>query len=595
MRPWLSVLCLVPFTAAAGLSFESTPTQLATVNQLYRYDVDGTPSVSTDAGVGYTFAVTEGPADLAVDNLTGEIFWFPAVTGLVPVELTVTNALGEVARQRFVVTVTTGSAPTFAPPSGLVVPLGRPLTLQLRATTGDAPLAWQLLGNPGGALLQPESGSLSWVPMALGPSTFTVSLTNVYGSVTHAFPVEVVDTQLPVPTASLVLQPAGDVVPGSLVQLDASGSTSGTSASGARSFLFDFGDGSPSRYGAEATTQQGYGAPGVYTARVVVENVHLQQAEATTRVVVRTDGGLAPPSARIVADRRGERAPIEVSFACDCAQGDSPLVSYTWEFGDGETSDQPSPTHVYARPGGYNVKLRVGDTVGLEARDSFYLPVWSSEDGLKPPFARARVRPTAIGDAPFSPQLVAEFGDPDGIVVSRTWRLPDGRTLVDEDPTLNLQALGSVRVELSVRDNDDLVSTDVIELRATRDGQLPPVIRSKAASTAKVGAPFVYDEDGRASAVNGPFRWAVGLVVDQQRVGAPAGMTIDEATGALTWTPTSAQLGSQEVALVVTNAAGSAVQRFSVQVAAAPGGCGCDATPWLWSVGAVLVFARRRR
>jgi hypothetical protein len=44
----------------------------------------------------------------------------------------------------------------------------------------------------------------------------------------------------------------------------------------------------------------------------------------------------------------------------------------------------------------------------------------------------------------------------------------------------------------------------------------------------------------------------VGLVVDNARVGAPEGLSIDETTGAVTWVPTSAQLGQQEVALVAT-------------------------------------------
>jgi hypothetical protein len=106
------------------------------------------------------------------------------------------------------------------------------------------------------------------------------------------------------------------------------------------------------------------------------------------------------------------------------------------------------------------VLSRVVDEAGLEGRDSIYVPVWESQGGKKPPFARARVEPAAIGEAPFAPKLVAEFGDPDGIIVNRTWRLPDGRTVVDEDPTLHLDTLGTSRVELTVRDNDGLTNAE---------------------------------------------------------------------------------------------------------------------------------------
>jgi PKD repeat protein len=44
--------------------------------------------------------------------------------------------------------------------------------------------------------------------------------------------------------------------------------------------------------------------------------------------------------------------------------GDS-LVSHAWDFGDGETSDNPTPFHVYAPPGGrFTVTLTVTDDRG---------------------------------------------------------------------------------------------------------------------------------------------------------------------------------------------------------------------------------------
>ena len=36
--------------------------------------------------------------------------------------------------------------------------------------------------------------------------------------------------------------------------------------------------------------------------------------------------------------------------------------SYLWDFGDGVTSNQPSPTHMYAEPGNYTVSLTVSNS-----------------------------------------------------------------------------------------------------------------------------------------------------------------------------------------------------------------------------------------
>src|SRR5262245_10888460 len=146
-------------------------------------------------------------------------------------------------------------------------------------------------------------------------------------------------------------------------------------------------------------------------------------------------------------------APLAVSFSCDCHDGAQPIIAYEWTFGDGEGSSLPALTHAFNRSGGYNVTLRVVDAAGRSARDSRYLGV--GEGARLPPFARARALPVS-GDAPLSVQLVSEFGDPDGLVVSRRWTLPDGRSATDTDPAWVLDKVGPLLARLEVTDNDGL-------------------------------------------------------------------------------------------------------------------------------------------
>ena len=49
-------------------------------------------------------------------------------------------------------------------------------------------------------------------------------------------------------------------------------------------------------------------------------------------------------------------APLEVVFS-DLSRGD--VLTYTWDFGDGETSGLANPVHVYEAPGQYTVSLTV--------------------------------------------------------------------------------------------------------------------------------------------------------------------------------------------------------------------------------------------
>lgn len=67
------------------------------------------------------------------------------------------------------------------------------------------------------------------------------------------------------------------------------------------------------------------------------------------------------PEARIVASVNEGRPPLRVEFT-------SPAAGRTqWNFGDGNTSQEPKTTHVFEKPGLYTVKLTVTDAEGVSA------------------------------------------------------------------------------------------------------------------------------------------------------------------------------------------------------------------------------------
>lgn len=591
----------LPITLALALAFPafaaqpvitSTPRLTTPVNVPYRYDLDGRIDVTGTSPID--LRLQQAPQGMDMDNLTGEIFWLPTVSGDHPVTIIASNAEGT-DQQSFVVTVAMPDAPVINPVAVQEVNQGLPLQLQLSAT-GAAPMVWTMESGPSSSALHPTTGMLTWFPSATGPVTFVFTAANSVGSDRHTWNVEVIDPLLPTPTAAFTRSPPIGDAP-LLVNFDATGSVSNHPTEPVVTHNWDFGDGSPTRVGYFPLLTHGYLQPGSYRAKLTVSNLYLKTNTLDALVQVTKDGGL-PPTARIVADVTKGPAPLRVSFRCECAEGNSAIVGFEWDYGDGEGSVRGEPVHVYAKSGGFNVKLRVTDARGLEANDNIYIGVGLGDK--LPPYARARALPVT-GDTPLTVQLVSEFGDPDGIVVNRRWSLPDGSMRTDTDPLIVIDQVGTHSAKLTVTDTDGLTSTDTVELRVTRNGVLPPKIISTPNLQAVVGEPYQYDEDGRAAARGGlPIMWDLGKIVGNQLVNAPEGMEIERSTGRITWTPQKTQQGEVRVSLSVTNGAGTSVQDFTLQVADQTRSywVACSTAPGvegLWLLTALGLLRRRRR
>jgi gliding motility-associated-like protein len=66
----------------------------------------------------------------------------------------------------------------------------------------------------------------------------------------------------------------------------------------------------------------------------------------------------ALPSTRVTINQ-----PISFTNATQVLQGAGP-ATYTWDFGDNNTSTNPDPTHTYLQPGTYTITLTVTDNLG---------------------------------------------------------------------------------------------------------------------------------------------------------------------------------------------------------------------------------------
>lgn len=62
-----------------------------------------------------------------------------------------------------------------------------------------------------------------------------------------------------------------------------------------------------------------------------------------------------------VSQSAGVQAATPFSFSVQASNFQAGTVTYRWEFGDGTTSSEPNPTHVYSSPGTYTVVVTVSD------------------------------------------------------------------------------------------------------------------------------------------------------------------------------------------------------------------------------------------
>jgi parallel beta-helix repeat protein len=89
-----------------------------------------------------------------------------------------------------------------------------------------------------------------------------------------------------------------------------------------------------------------------------------------------------PPFVDVVnADEVSGPAPLTVKFDCSAFDDDGTVVSYLWDFDDGETSAAKNPTHTFAAEGFYEVRITVFDDEGASGFNGIDIIVEEDGDG----------------------------------------------------------------------------------------------------------------------------------------------------------------------------------------------------------------------
>lgn len=87
------------------------------------------------------------------------------------------------------------------------------------------------------------------------------------------------------------------------------------------------------------------------------------------------------PVAVINADQTSGRAPLQISFSGSESTDDNKIVSYSWDFKDGNTAASATTENTFENPGTYNVVLMVSDDEGLRDTKNLVITVNEAQTG----------------------------------------------------------------------------------------------------------------------------------------------------------------------------------------------------------------------
>ena len=229
---------------------------------------------------------------------------------------------------------------------------------------------------------------------------------------------------------------------GDSISFDGSGSTASVGSS-IEEYAWDFDDdGSYDATGNIVSTS--YTTKGSRTVTLrVTDSIGVTATDTTTVNIVNQ-----APSASFTFPALAYTTQAFVEFVDTSTDADGTLVSWQWDFRDGNTSLQRNPLHRFTDDGSYSVRLTVTDNDG--DKDTVTLSVTILNVAPVAVVTVSPAKPTTLDTVTFTDAST----DVDGTIVSWAWDFGDGNQATLQNSSHTYPKPGTYTVNLTVIDDD---------------------------------------------------------------------------------------------------------------------------------------------
>ena len=196
-----------------------------------------------------------------------------------------------------------------------------------------------------------------------------------------------------------------------------------------------------------------YTSVGIFTVSLEVADTLGANEKIIKRGLIITREAGAPEPAFTATPTTGF-VPLEVTFE-DLSISTTGIVSWLWDFGDGETATEQNPVHTFNDPGFFSINLEVANSGGKSA--FINLPDFIIADQKGVPIANFSADPLT-GVSPLSVQFTDTSRSSEAEIVNWIWGFGDGNISEEQNPLHVYKFPGFFTVELEINDSNGLSS-----------------------------------------------------------------------------------------------------------------------------------------